>query len=102
MQIFNRNNTSDLVIYYEHFLMNFNWSDQSVPHAIGDWLLIKGFRHDDLDGMLILNAIYRCQNDDHYMFIYIELTEQLLVKMVVSDSQEEIMTEVSLENPCFA
>jgi hypothetical protein len=94
MQIFERNGEYDLVAHYEYFLMNYDWSQRSLPNQIGDWNLLGGRYLSDDDGFVGLSAVYRSLTENHDRVVYLELSEDLLVKMVVGQTVEEIATEV--------
>ena len=94
MQIFKRNGECDLVAHYEYFLMNYDWSQTALPDQIGDWNLLGGRYLFDDDGFVALSAVYRSLNEDHDKVVYIELSEDLLMKMVVGQSVEEITSEL--------
>ncbi len=94
MQMFERYGECDLVAHYEYFLMNYDWTQTSLPDQIGDWNLLGGRYLFDEDGFVGLIAVYRTLNEDQDKVIYIELSKDLLVKMVVGGSVEEIATEV--------
>ena len=97
MQIFERNGECDLVAHYEYFLMNYDWTQTSLPDQIGDWNLLGGRYLFDDDGFVGLVAVYRSFNEDHDKVIYIELSQDLLVKMVIGQSIEEIASEIPVE-----
>lgn len=97
MQIFKRNGECDLVAHYKYFLMNYDWSQRSLPDQIGDWNLLGGRYLFDDDGFVGLVAVYRSFNEDHERVIHIELSEDVLVKMVVGESVEEIASEIPAE-----
>jgi hypothetical protein len=97
MQIFERVGEYDLVTHYEHFLMNYDWSQTSLSYKIGDWTLLGGQHWSDCDGFVRLSAVYRSCNDDFEKFVYIDLSSELLMKMVVGKSVEEISSEIPVE-----
>lgn len=97
MQIFERLGEHDLVTHYEHFLMNYDWSQSSLADQIGDWSLLGGNFWSDCDGFIRLSAVYRSHNDDRERVVYIDLSEELLMKMVVGQSVDEIASELPPE-----
>lgn len=94
MQIFKRNGDCDLVAHYEYFLMHYNWTQTSLPDQIGDWELLGGVFVSDSDGPVRLSAVYRTGEETDAQIVFIELAEDLLMKMVVGNSLAEISPEL--------
>jgi hypothetical protein len=51
----------------------------------------------DCNGFIRLSAVYRSYDDDHKRVVYIDLSEELLMKMVVGQSVDEIASELPPE-----
>lgn len=94
MQVFERKDGLDLVEHYEYFLMNYCWTQCSLPEQIGDWNLLGGNFWIDEDGPRCVSAVYQTCTGEQAKVVYIELSEDRLVKMVVGQTLSEIVGEL--------
>ena len=95
MEIFERTNELQLIPQYEHFIANFDWHYEDVPVEIGNWVLLGGFGEADLGGPVAITAVYLHEEwNGQSAYIYVEMDEQVLMKMVVGETLDEISSEV--------
>ena len=90
---FYRSKENQIVTYYEHFIMNYDWTMGGVPHGIGEWYLLVALGEGIVDYPLRLKAIYVDQiDDDQPKYVYVEATEEMVMKMIVTDDINEILS----------
>lgn len=84
---FDRNLNDQIVTYYEYFLMRHDWTMRGIPFGIGDWYLLVGLGSSAVEYPLEFAAIYvDQQDDDDPKYIYVEVTEDTINKMIVENS----------------
>ena len=92
---FDRNKENQIVTYYEHFIMNYDWTLPGVPHGISDWYLLVAVGEGIVDYPLRLKAIYVDQiDDDKPTYIYVEATDDKVMKMIVTKDINEILSQL--------
>jgi hypothetical protein len=92
---FDRNNKNELVKYYEHILMKNAWSMGGIPFDIGDWYLLVGIGPSSLEYPLNYAAIYVDEQEGELpVYIYVEVTEDQVMKLIVGISLEELQPEL--------
>ena len=92
---FDRKSENQIVTYYEHFIMNYDWTMAGVPHGISDWYLLIGLGEGIVDYPLRLKAIYVDQiDDDKPTYIYVEATDDKVMKMIVTEDINEILSQL--------
>ncbi len=84
---FDRNLNDQIVTYYEYFLMRHDWTMHGIPFGIGDWYLLVGLGSSAVEYPLEFAAIYvDQQDDDDPKYIYVEVTEDTINKLIVENS----------------
>lgn len=92
---FDRNIKHQLVSYYENFFMGNNWTMQGIPFGIGDWYLLVGLGPSSVDYPLQYAAIYIDEQDNELpVYIYVEVTEDRVMKLVVQFALDELLREL--------
>lgn len=92
---FYRSKENQIVTYYEHFIMNYDWTMGGVPHGIGEWYLLVALGEGIVDYPLRMKAIYVDQiDDDQPKYVYVEATEEMVMKMIVTDDINEILSQL--------
>lgn len=92
---FERNKENQIVTYYEHFIMNYDWTMAGVPHGIVNWYLLIALGEGIVDYPLRLKAIYVDQiDDDKPKYIYVEATEDKVMKMIVTEDVNNILNQL--------
>ena len=92
---FDRNKKHQLISYYEHFFMKTDWMMRGVPYGIGDWYLLVGFGPSSVEYPLQYAAIYVDEQDgEQPVYIYVEVTEDQVMKFVVGTSLGELLPEI--------
>ena len=92
---FDRNKENQIVTYYEHFIMNYDWTMPGVPQGISEWYLLVGLGEGIVDYPLRLKAIYVDQIDDNKpTYIYVEATEDKVMKMIVTEHIDAILVQL--------
>ena len=92
---FDRSKDNQIVLYYEKFLMNHTWASGGISQGIGDWYLLVGMGEGLVEYPLRLKAIYVDDiGEDQVNYIYVETTEDMIMKMLVSKDLNEILKHV--------
>ena len=92
---FDRSKDNQIVLYYEKFLMNHTWASGGIPQGIGDWYLLVGMGEGLVEYPLRLKAIYVDDiGGNQFNYIYVETTEDMIMKMLVSKDLNEILKHV--------
>lgn len=92
---FDRNQQHQLIAYYEYFFMKNDWTLNGIPFGVGDWYLLVGWGPSAIEYPLEYAAIYIDETkDDDPAFIYVEVTEDKVMKFVVERSIEALRREV--------
>ena len=92
---FYRSKENQIVTYYEHFIMNYDWTMAGVPHGIGEWYLLVALGEGIVDYPLRLKAIYVDQiDDDQPKYIFVEATDDKVMKMIVTEDINEILNQL--------
>jgi hypothetical protein len=75
--------------------MKHQWALTGVPFSVGDWYLLVGLGPSVVEYPLQFAAIYVDQRDDESpVYIYVEATEDMVMKLVVADSLTELMADL--------
>lgn len=92
---FDRNQNNQIVHYYEYFLMRHRWASSGIPFGVGDWYLLVGLGPSAIEYPLQFAAIYVDQKDDEPpAYIYVEATEDTIMKLVVAHSLAELVPDL--------
>lgn len=84
---------SDLLIsHYENIVNEYDWAMSGVPLTIGTWYLLVGLGPSSVEYPSKLSGIYVDQHNSD--FIYLELTEEEIVKIVVAKSVELLLPDI--------
>jgi hypothetical protein len=92
---FNRSLNNQIVTYYEYFLMRHDWTKRGIPFGVGDWYLLAGLGPSSVEYPLEFAAIYvDQQDDDHPKYIYVEVTEDTIMKLIVANSVSDLLPDL--------
>jgi hypothetical protein len=92
---FDRNLNDQIVTYYEYFLMRHNWTMRGIPFGVGDWYLLVGLGSSAVEYPLEFAAIYvDQQDDDDPKYIYVEVTEDTIMKLIVAKSVSDLLPDL--------
>jgi hypothetical protein len=92
---FDRDQKHQLIGYYEHFFLNNAWGLGGIPFGVGDWYLLVGVGPSAVEYPLAYAAIFVDEQDAQLpVFIYVEVTEDKVMKFVVGQSLDELMPEL--------
>lgn len=84
-----------IILYYENFHMRHQWAMDGIPFGVGDWYLLVGLGPSAIEYPLQFAAIYVDQKDDEPpAYIYVEATEDTVMKIVVANSLAELMPDL--------
>lgn len=92
---FDRSQKHQLIAYYEHFFMQNDWTMNGIPFGVGEWYLLVGWGPSAVEYPLEYAAIYVDETqEDGPAYIYVEVTEDKVMKFVVGRSMEELRPDV--------
>jgi hypothetical protein len=92
---FDRSKKHQIINYYEHFFMKNDWTLLGIPFGIGDWYLLVGLGPSSVEYPLQYAAIYVDEQDgEHPVYIYVEATEDQVMKLIVGASLGELLPAI--------
>jgi len=92
---FDRRLKDQIITFYDHALMKHNWGANGIPFEIGEWYLLAGLGPSAVEYPLEFAAIYvDSQDEQDPSYIYVELTEDTIMKLVVAKSVTELSTDL--------
>jgi hypothetical protein len=92
---FDRKLNNQIVTYYEHFLLRHDWAMRGIPFGVGDWYLLVGLGSSAVEYPLEFAAIYvDQQDDDDPKYIYVEVTEDTIIKLIVANSVSDLLPDL--------
>lgn len=92
---FDRNQKHQLIGYYEYFFLNNSWGLNGIPFGVGDWYLLVGLGPSAVEYPLEYAAIFIDEQDKQgTAFIYVEVTDDKVMKFVVGHSLDELLPEL--------
>ena len=91
----NQDRSHQLIDCYDYFLRNRVSSASGIPFNVCDWYLLVGLGASALEYPLKYAAIYVDEPDEKEpVFIYVEMSEDKVMKFVVEQSYYELLLEL--------